>query len=1199
MRVAQYVEQGWALAHTLARKCWVSKERAPSLRRRLARSVAERNERKDFRECRSWTLLSPICLLIMVATAAPSQKPPSRSIKNNAAIAARNAELARRINLGAAYMNQQQFQRALNFFRLAATLDPKLEIAKINQGIALAYLQKYGPARTVLGQVIKANPDNAHAWYTLGLVYKNQGDTERALDAFQSAARLAPSDPDVFYFIGLVQAEIGRQPEAIAAFQHVLELNEFHASAEFALARSLQRTGNSDKAREHLARFQHLTQSKLGLPMSQIYGDQGPLSLALQVGNAAQPSPSPIAVRFTDVTRASGLPSSSSEPSGATANQPGPGACFFDLDNDGRPDLLLADGGPQGGITLLHNAGSGKFGVKFDDITRKAGLDPSLHAIACTAGDYDNDGHTDLVIITADRIMVFHNEGNGTLKDVTDAVGIRTQHAPLAAAFVDYDHDGDLDLFVSSSEAGKNVLWRNNGNSTFSDVTAEVGFAGDTATYGMVATDFNNDRAIDLIFAANRPQLFLNPREGKWSSTALWTRPLPQVTAAASLDFDKDGWMDVAFTHDGAPGITLWRNLNGKSVEQVQLPIQNWQRAWGIAALDYDNDGWIDLAAVGETKDGRGELRLFRNLGKEGFKDVTSEVGLDKISLKSPRALVAVDVDGDGDTDLLITQAGGPAILLRNDGGNRNNFLRISLTGFNDNKSAIGTKVEVFAGALWQKWEIGGFGYLSQSSTDLLVGLGKERKVDIVRTLWPTGVVQDEAQIASNTSKKINEIDRRGSSCPALFVWDGSRYRFVADMLGAGVVGHWVGPGERNIPDSNEYIKIDGQQVRQRNGLLSLRFMEPLEEVVYLDQARLLAIDHPQNLDVYPNEYFASNPPFPEFKVIASRHALPVAGAWDEHGHSVSQLLAQRDHRYVTGFELLPYTGFTKSHTLEIELPDAYRGGPLRLLLYGYIEYFTASSMYAAWQAGINPVAPYVEALDASGKWIRVVDDMGFPAGLPRSTVADLTGKLPQGSKRLRITTNLQIYWDQILVDSTPDQETSVKVTPVPLAAANLAFHGYPRMVEGRSPGDFKFVYEEVSPTGPFARPIGAYTRPGNVRDLLLDSDDRFVVFGSGDEVQLTFDPASLPLLPQGWKRDYLFFADGYEKDMDFYAADGLFVDPLPFHNMRQYPYKTETFPWSDVHLNDLLNYNTRFFSDVPPSSYSFHYGERRTKGSR
>jgi len=372
--------------------------------------------------------------------------------------------------------------------------------------------------------------------------------------------------------------------------------------------------------------------------------------------------------------------------------------------------------------------------------------------------------------------------------------------------------------------------------------------------------------------------------------------------------------------------------------------------------------------------------------------------------------------------------------------------------------------------------------------------------------------------------------------------------------------------------------------------------MEPLEEVVYLDQVHLLAIDHPSNFDVYPNEYFASNPPFPEFKVIASRHARPLAGAWDDHGNDVLDLLRQRDRRYVSGFELLNYKGFTKSHSLEIELPDAYHGGPLRLLFYGYIEYFMANSMYAAWQAGINPVAPYVEALNSNGKWVRVVDDMGFPAGLPRTTVADLTGKLSPGTKRLRITTNLQIYWDQILVDTTPEQPGEPKVVDVPLARARLAFHGYPRMHEYQSPGDFEFVYEQASPTGPYTRPIGAYTRLGDVRDLLLNSDDRFVVFGSGDEVQLEFDPAHLPALPDGWKRDYFFFADGYEKDMDFYAAQGDLVYPLPFHRMSEYPYSKGVFPQDETHFNDLLNYDTRFFSGAPSASYRFHYPKEKSQ---
>jgi hypothetical protein len=215
---------------------------------------------------------------------------------------------------------------------------------------------------------------------------------------------------------------------------------------------------------------------------------------------------------------------------------------------------------------------------------------------------------------------------------------------------------------------------------------------------------------------------------------------------------------------------------------------------------------------------------------------------------------------------------------------------------------------------------------------------------------------------------------------------------------------------------------------------------------------------------------------------------------------------------------------------------------------------------------------------------------MGFPAGLPRSTVADLTGKLPPGTKRLRITTNLQIYWDQILVDTTPEQPETTKVVDVPLARARLAFHGYPRMHEYQSPGDFEFVYDQVSPTGPYTRPVGAYTRFGDVRDLLLNSDDRFTVFGSGDEVQLEFDPAHLPVLPEGWKRDYFFFADGYEKDMDFYAAEGDLVYPLPFHRMSEYPYSKEVFPQDETHINDLLNYQTRFFSGSPAQSYRFRY---------
>jgi hypothetical protein len=420
-------------------------------------------------------------------------------------------------------------------------------------------------------------------------------------------------------------------------------------------------------------------------------------------------------------------------------------------------------------------------------------------------------------------------------------------------------------------------------------------------------------------------------------------------------------------------------------------------------------------------------------------------------------------------------------------------------------------------------------------------------------------------------------------------VWDGRHYELVGDMIGAGVVGHWVGPNERNVPRPAEYIKVDRNTIRERDGKLSFRLMEPMEEAVYLDEVRLLAVDHPSSFEVFPNEYFASNPPFPPFRVIQSRGARMPAAGRDEHGHDMMPSLAA--HKYFGDFELLPFHGFTNTHTLELDLGEPYRGGPLVLLMHGVTEYFTATSVYAAHQAKVEAIAPYVEALNARGRWVRVVDDMGFPAGGPRTITPDLTGKLPLGTTKIRITTNLQVYWDSILIDRSL-QNGMVQLNLVPLAGANLNFYGHPRQTESEPRGNVKYVYEEVSPTGPFARQAGDYTRYGDVLPLLTSFDDRMVVFGTGDEIALEFDPAKLPPLPAGWTRDYFFLVKGYEKDMDFYAADGFTVGPLPFRAMKGYPYK-ESYPLDPEHLNYLLEYNTRHVSGNEESGYAYQYPSR------
>ncbi len=1142
-----------------------------------------------------------ICALVTLSlrsrSARAQDKPPASKATAAQSIAAGRTEALRFNTLGVAYMNQQKFADAQKKFEQALAADPKFAVARLNLGVALLSQQKLEPAREALEAATRELPQDPYAWYNLGLVYKDSSETEKGIAAFQHVTELTP-EADGFYFVGYLQSQAQHYDNAIIAFQKALAAYPFHASAEFGLARAYQRKGDAAAAHEHLARFQKITTEHLGSPFGAGYGDQGRYSLAELARSPVAAAPPAIKVTFKEQPVVAAGTGGSVSTLGAST-----GACFIDYDGDGKPDLLLVSAASDGVSRLLHNLGGGRFA----DVTQAAGLALKGAGLGCAAGDFDNDGHTDLAVCLGDGVHLLRNKGDAKFDDVTQTVGIRREKGCVGVTFVDYDHDGDLDLYVTnlpSAEASRettahNVLWRNNGDSTFTDVSQETALNFDATGAGLVTTDFNNDRAIDFVFAGGQAgaSLYLNPREGKFTASPaidFKKEDLPPAVGVVALDFDKDGWMDLAFTHAGAPGISLWRNVEGKRLERVKLPDIPWERGWGIAAIDYDNDGWLDLVAAGETTGG-GELRLFRNLGTSGWADVTGDVHLDAVKLAQPRAIAVADIAGDGDPNLIVTQLGGAPLSLRAEGANQHAWMSIELKALNDNKSAIGTKVELYAGALYQKWEVAGAsGYLGQNAPSILAGLEAEKNAEVVRLLWPTGVPQDEINLAAKKVQNIAELDRRGSSCPVLFSWNGREYEFIADMIGPGVVGHWIAPGERDVPDPDEYLKVGARSVRPRNGLLSFRFMEPMEETVYLDQVRLLAIDHPASYEVYPNERFVSAPPFPEFRVIASEGAHPPVGAWDDQGNDVLPLIARHDRKYVTSFEGLPFAGFAKLHYLELDLGTWDANKPLRLLLDGYTDYFTATSMYSADQAGIKVIAPYVEARDTNGKWIRVVDDMGFPAGLARTMVTDLTGKLPPGTRRVRIVNNLKIYWDAIRIDQTPDAR-EVRVSEVPLAKASLDYLGYPREIRLTPASDTTYSYNQRSMTGPYAHAAGNYTRFGDVHDLLLRSDDRFAVFGSGEGVKLDFDPRKLSALPAGWVRDYFFYADGFEKDLDFYASHAFTVEPLPRHSLISYPYPAgKDYPVDADHQQYQLDYNTRQRSDRLPLDLRYHYSPKR-----
>ena len=1135
------------------------------------------------------------CAAILVHSSGPSAQEKTAATKKSGASNSSTADAYRLNTLGVAYMNQQRPADAQKYFEQALEADPKFAVARLNLGISLLAQQKLEPARAALEGATQQLSKDAYAWYNLGLVYKDLGEGEKGIAAFQHVTQIAPNEADAYYFAGYLYSQLQKYDEAIASFQKGLTLNPFHASSEFGLARALQRKGDVAGAREHLARFQKITTEHLGTPFGAGYGDQGRYSLAELPLNSVVDVPAAIPVRF--VAEANAFVSKSAGGSRVEIG-PGTGACFFDYDGDGKPDLFLVNGTVDGASHLLRNLSDGRF----EDVTKEAGIQLTGSGLGCAAGDFDNDGRTDLAVCLNGGVRLLRNKGDGKFEDMTQAGGIRKEKGCVGVTFVDYDHDGDLDLYITiAPDAGTpsapphNVLWRNNGNSTFTEVSAETALGVAATGAGVVTTDFNNDRAVDFVIAGGQAgaSIYLNPREGKFTPLGgidFSKEKLPPAVGVVAFDFDKDGWMDLAFTHAGAPGISLWRNVVGKRLERVPLPDFGWQKGWGIAALDYDNDGWIDLVAAGETSSG-GELRLLRNLGSKGWGDVTRDVHLDAVRLNQPRAIAVADIDGNGDADLAVTQLGGAPLVLRNEGGNQHNWMSIDLKALNDNKNGIGTKVELHAGTLYQKWEVpGASGYLGQNATPILAGLGSERNAEVVRLLWPTGVPQDEINLASKKVHSITELDRRGSSCPILFSWNGREYEFIADMIGPGVVGHWVAPGERDVPDPDEYLKVPALSVKARNGLLSFRFVEPMEETVYLDQVRLLAIDHPAAYEVFPNERFVSAPPFPEFRVIASRDAHAPIGAWDDKGNDVLPLISKRDRKYVTDFEELPFAGFAKLHWIEVDLGAWDPQKPLRLIIDGYTDYFTATSMYAADQAGIKVIPPYVEALDAQGNWVRVVEDMGFPAGLERTMVADLTGKLPSSTRRIRIVNNLKIYWDAIRIDQTPDAP-DVRVAQVPLARAALDFVGYPREIRLKPASDTIYSYSHRSMTGPYARAAGNYTRYGDMFDLLKASDDRFVVFGSGEGLKLDFDPRQLPALPTGWIRDYFFYADGFEKDLDFYAAHAFTVEPLPRHSLLPYPYPEDRdYPSDAEHLGYQLEYNTRTRSHRMPPSLRYRY---------
>src|SRR5712692_7960883 len=453
------------------------------------------------------------CAAILVSSSAPTAQEKATAAKKSGSARGGIADAYRLNTLGVADLSQQRPADAQKYCEQALEADPKFAVARLNLGISLLAQQKLELARAALETAAQQLPKDAFAWYNLGLAQKDLGEPEKGIAAFQRVTEIAPNEADAYYFAGYLYSQLQKYDEAIAAFQRGLTLNAFHASSEFGLARAFQRKGDAAAARQHLARFQKITTEHLGAPFGAGYGDQGRFSLAELGRSGVLSAPPAIPVRFSEQPILA-----------AQSKLPGPstGACFFDYDGDGKPDLFLVSADSDGASRLLHNLGEGRF----EDVTERSGIALKGAGLGCAAGDFDNDGHTDLAVCLNDGVHLLRNKGDGKFEDVTQAVGIRREKGCVGLTFVDYDHDGDLDLYItmapdagSSGSPPHNVLWRNNGNNTFTDVSAETALGIAATGAGVVTTDFNNDRAVDFVIAGGPAgaSIYLNPREGKFT----------------------------------------------------------------------------------------------------------------------------------------------------------------------------------------------------------------------------------------------------------------------------------------------------------------------------------------------------------------------------------------------------------------------------------------------------------------------------------------------------------------------------------------------------------------------------------------------------------------------------------------------------------------------------------------------------------
>ncbi|HWM92178.1 MAG TPA: FG-GAP-like repeat-containing protein [Thermoanaerobaculia bacterium] len=1012
-------------------------------------------------------------------------------------------------NLAVSLLRQQKNDEALSWIDQALAKAPGRADLLALRGDVLQWSGKVEEALAAYRQAASADPGRVYVQFSLYQQASSLGDTEAAqaatAEALAALTRLRPENLVVLLKEGQRAVRAG---DRTAATRAVLRVREILGQAPPPAAASLDQLVKALEANDLAAARIPAVRLENVLKVTQLYqqslSELSPGIQGLPVERfAGEPPPSsfgdpvPVKLRATRLAE------------GATA---GRALAVGDFNGDGKMDVARVKGGEEPKLEV------------------GAAALPAPGITGLLAADLDNDGKPDLIGYGPQRVIWWRGKGDGTFEDATTAAGLAAARGE-AAAVLDYDIEGDLDLVVGSG------LFRNALSGPLEDVGEQALPKPLPQPRALAATDLDRDGDLDLAMAHDQGIAWLdNLRQGKFAdrTAAAGLAKSGPALAVASADLDNDGRPDLISA--GSGGLAAWHNRGGAFEPWPLTGLPAKPALADVLAFDADNDGRLDLAAIGPSslfvlaQRGTPASPSFELLAVEG-------------TPPSGTALAAADLDADGDLDLL---AAGPNGLhrLENDGGNRNHWLTVRLKALTqgngkNNVEGLGSVLEVRAGAAYQFREATG------QVTHL--GLGRHAQPDLLRVTWTNGVPQNRIQPKGD--QRIVEEQVLKGSCPFLYAWDGERFAFVTDLLWNAPIGLPVAPGVWAGADPSELVRIDG--LRPREDRYELRITEELWEAAFFDAVRLWVVDHPRDVEVASNLRVIPGKSLPE-EVRASRDLRPVTAAWDGAGEDATARVRKRDEVYASGYPVGTYQGVAaRPWTFTFDLGDA-PAAPVRLHLDGWIFPADASlNLAVAQRRDLPPVFPRVEVETASG-WKVLIAEMGFPAGKTKTMVVD-TPPLPAGARRLRIVSNQWLAWDRIAWTTAPADEEAVVVSRLAPETAELRFRGFSELVRRAPNAPHAYEYQRSTAASPWLPFPGRYTRFGDVKELLLDPDDRSVILAPGDEIAAVFDAAGLPPLREGWTRTLFLESHGWDKDADRNTYEPQRMEPLPFRSMKQY----------------------------------------------